>query len=65
MNSNRDSIIYKELSFKIIGIAMDVHKELGYGFLEKVYENAMMILFRNEKIIVQQQPLFRSILKMK
>jgi GxxExxY protein len=55
MNSNMDSIIYKELSFKIVGIVMNVHKELGYGFLEKVYENAMIVLFRKEKINVQQQ----------
>ncbi len=39
-----EKILYKDLSYKIIGIAMDVHNRLGYGFLEKVYENAMMIL---------------------
>ncbi|MDO8303027.1 MAG: GxxExxY protein, partial [Sedimentisphaerales bacterium] len=32
---------HKELSEQIIGCAYKVHKVLGYGFLEKVYKNAM------------------------
>lgn len=36
-----DSILYKELSEQVIGCAITVHKELGNGFLEKVYENAL------------------------
>jgi GxxExxY protein len=34
-------IYFKELSEKIIGLAIEVHKVLGSGFLEKVYENAL------------------------
>ena len=48
-------IIHKELSFKIVGLAMQLHRELGYGFLEKVYENALMILFRESGIKAEQQ----------
>jgi len=48
-------IIYKELSYKIVGLAMEVHRELGYGFLEKVYENALMILFDEKGIKAEQQ----------
>jgi GxxExxY protein len=48
-------IIYKELSDKIIGIAIEVHKTLGNGFLEKIYENALMLEFRNNNITAQQQ----------
>jgi len=32
-----------ELSKKIIAAAYEVHKELGYGFVEKVYKNALAI----------------------
>ena len=49
------SILYKELSFEIIGIAMEVHRELGPGFLEKVYESAMMLLLKEKGIEAKQQ----------
>jgi GxxExxY protein len=34
---------------------MEVHRQLGYGFLEKVYENAMMVLFQRDGIQAKQQ----------
>ena len=48
-------IIHKELSYKIIELALEVHNELGCGFLEKVYENALMILLDREGIPARQQ----------
>ena len=39
---------YKELTEKIIRIFYKVYNKLGYGFLEKVYENAMMLDFKKE-----------------
>jgi hypothetical protein len=32
-------LLYPELSYKIFGLAMEVHSKLGSGFLEKVYED--------------------------
>ena len=55
MDTNKDKILYKDLSYKIVGLAMEVHSKLGYGFLEKVYENAMMVLLRREGIHAKQQ----------
>ena len=34
---------------------MEVHSNLGYGFLERVYENALMLLYRREGIEAKQQ----------
>jgi GxxExxY protein len=37
---------HKDLTEKIIGCFYRVYNVLGYGFLEKVYENAMAIEFK-------------------
>ena len=50
-----DNLLYKELSYQIIGLAMKVHRDLGPGFLEKVYENALIVLFEKNKINAEQQ----------
>lgn len=39
-------IIYKEECYKIIGLCMDVHNELGKGFTEIVYKDALEVEFR-------------------
>jgi GxxExxY protein len=40
--AHREDFPYKSLTEKIIGAAFEVHGQLGSGFLEKVYENAMV-----------------------
>ena len=45
----------KELTYKIIGIAMEVYNELGYGFLEKVYENALRVAFKEHGTLAESQ----------
>lgn len=50
MNADFQDFKYKELSDKIIWIFYKVYNRLGYGFLEKVYENAMMLEFKRENI---------------
>ena len=45
----------KELTEKIIGCAYCVHRTLGAGFLEKVYENALAHELRKNGLKVAQQ----------
>ncbi|MCU0390392.1 MAG: GxxExxY protein [Thermoflexibacter sp.] len=46
------------LTKKIIACAFKVHNTLGAGFLEKVYENSMMIELRKQGLeVVQQYPI--------
>ena len=50
MNADKQDFKNKELTEKIIEIFYKVYNKLGYGFLEKVYENAMMKEFKTTDI---------------
>jgi GxxExxY protein len=50
-------MILENITEKIIGAYYKVYKTLGYGFLEKVYENAIIIELRKTGINVKQQML--------
>jgi len=55
MNIDFKNVKYKSLTEKIIGMFYRVYNNLGYGFLEKVYENAMMIEFKRDDISAVSQ----------
>jgi GxxExxY protein len=38
-----EKLLHRDITEKIIGSAFEVHGELGYGFLERVYERAMQV----------------------
>ena len=50
-----NKILYKEESFAIIGACMKVHRLLGAGFLEAVYEEALEKEFQIQKIPFKRQ----------
>jgi GxxExxY protein len=51
-------LIHKDLTDAILKVFFDVYNELGYGFLEKVYQNAMMIELKSRGLnVVAQKPI--------
>ena len=58
MNADFQDFKHKELTERIIKIFYRVYSKLGYGFLEKVYENALMLELKKEGIpAVAQSPI--------
>jgi len=47
---------HKELTDQILNAFFHVYNTLGYGFPEKIYENAMVIELRKRGLAVEQQP---------
>lgn len=47
--------LHQELTDKIIRCFYNVYNKLGYGFLEKVYENALMIELKKCGLKAEQQ----------
>lgn len=48
-------IVYKEESYKIVGAAFKVYNELGSGFLETVYQEALEIEFQRQGIPYERE----------
>lgn len=47
--------VLKELTDKVISAAYEVHNSLGSGFLEKVYENALLVELKGQGVVVESQ----------
>ncbi|MBU0465674.1 MAG: GxxExxY protein [Proteobacteria bacterium] len=55
MNADYQDFKHTDLTKKIIQIFYRVYNTLGYGFLEKVYEKAMMLEFKKAGISANSQ----------
>jgi GxxExxY protein len=40
---NNKKLLHEEITQRIIGAAFEVHDQLGYGFLERVYQRALQV----------------------
>jgi len=55
MESASAVLKYTHVTEKIIGTFYDVYNELGYGFLESVYEESLVIALRQAGLMVDRQ----------
>ena len=59
----KNELLYKEESYKIIGSCMEVHKELGKGFSEIIYGDALEIEFNKINIPYSREKRFNVVYK--
>ena len=48
-------IIYKDLSYKIIGILFDIHKQLGNRYQERYYQRAVAEALKKNNLRFQKE----------
>ena len=58
-----ENLIFKDESYTIIGICMEVHRELGNGFDEIVYKDALELEFKERKIPYEREKKFEVFYK--
>jgi GxxExxY protein len=51
----REQLIYKDLSYKLVGFAYEVGNKLGEGLKEEVYRNAYALLLDKEGIVYKKE----------
>lgn len=56
-------VIFKELSYVIVGVLFEVYNELGYGYQEKYYERAIEQEFERRKVKFKRQPACNVVFK--
>lgn len=52
---NKIDLIYKDLTYKVIGVLFEVYNKLGYGYQEKYYQKAIAVLLKKMKIRIREQ----------
>ena len=52
-----------DLAGRVIGIAMEVHRTLGPGFVESVYENALLVELAASQLVFESQKALKVIYK--
>jgi GxxExxY protein len=48
-------MIYQDVTGEVIGAAMEVHRQLGCGFQEYIYQRALEIELQNRKVKVMKE----------
>lgn len=50
-----NQLIFPEESNRLLGLAFQLHKELGCGFKEKVYQDAFEVLLKENDILYERE----------
>jgi GxxExxY protein len=58
MNADERRFKHKDVTRRIIGVFFDVYNDLGYGFVESVYHEAMALTLVSEGLYVERESTF-------
>lgn len=56
---NKVDLIYKELSYDVVGCFYNVYNELGQGYKEALYANALAMEFEDKGIAYEREKKLR------
>jgi GxxExxY protein len=56
-------IFFRKESYEIVGICMEVHRELGFGFKEVLYKDALELEFKARNIPFEREKKFTIMYK--
>ena len=59
----RSQLLFKEDSYKVIGACMEVHNELGKGFNEIIYGDALELEFKRSNLNFSREKRFKILYK--
>lgn len=59
------NLLHRNETYKIIGLCMEVHKNLGSGFLEIVYKDALELEFSLNNIVKEREKEYQVMYKNK
>ncbi len=51
----KSDVLYKDESYRIVGACMEVYNQMGFGFLEAVYQECLEYEFADREIPFQSQ----------
>jgi GxxExxY protein len=54
-SESRPPLLHRDVTHVILGAFYAVHSELGFGFLEAVYKNALVVMLHNAKVHVDRE----------
>jgi GxxExxY protein len=56
---SKEKLLLKEEVYQVVGAAIEVHRELGHGFLEAVYQEALEIELKAQSIPFESQKILK------
>ena len=63
MNDEKEELPYFALTGKVLGCCFEVMKELGPGFQEAIYKNALLIVMREQGLQIETEQTFEVIFR--